>query len=147
MIGIIYKITCNKTGENYYGSTTTTLEKRKYFHKKYNKTCISKQIIDRGDWDIIELEKIEFNDKKELLKRETYYIKNFNCINIIRSYITEKERKQHKINYHKSEFHKNYQKQYYIKNKNYQNRKLCCIKCREELQYQNLKRHYKRKHT
>tara|TARA_Y100001972_G_C7644865_1_gene324031 strand:- start:1015 stop:1476 length:462 start_codon:yes stop_codon:yes gene_type:complete len=153
MIGYIYKITCNITNETYYGSTTQLLDKRKYRHTCKNNSYSSKQIIDRGDWNMIEVEKIEFNDKKELLFREQYYIDNFDCINIKNAILTEEQKKEYNIrttnewNKNNRDRMLNNKKEYYIKNKNYFNRKCCCIICKEELLVKGLKRHYKRKHT
>jgi hypothetical protein len=82
MIGYIYKIHCNKTNEDYYGScvdvkqrigihmcsTDTQLSKRQ---------CTSRQIIDRNDWTFTVIEEVEFEDKTELKIRERYYFDNF----------------------------------------------------------------------
>ena len=93
MIGIIYKITCELTKEAYYGSTTTSLNLRKNNHKMGTST--SKQIIDRGKWNIAAIETVTYEDKKELLMRERHYIENNECINKNLPIITAEEKKAH----------------------------------------------------
>ena len=78
MLYKIYKITCLETGEAYYGKTCRTMKERMKDHKKQSNDCTSKQIIDRGNYKTEELEKCE---EEQSLERESYYIKNFDCIN------------------------------------------------------------------
>ena len=78
MLYTIYQITCLETGEVYYGKTCRTMKERMKDHKKQSNDCTSKQIIDRGNYKTEELEKCE---KEQSLERESYYIKNFDCIN------------------------------------------------------------------
>lgn len=83
MKGLIYKITSNSTDRIYIGSTENTLEKRLSQHKsKYNiylsgrgKYLSSYEILRLGDYDIELIEEYEFETKKDLLKREGFYIK------------------------------------------------------------------------
>tara|TARA_R110000868_G_scaffold91234_1_gene253077 strand:+ start:174 stop:728 length:555 start_codon:yes stop_codon:yes gene_type:complete len=109
---IVYSIVCNITGEKYYGSSIKTLEARLSQHKcKYN-TCISKQIILRGDYDIYPLGKYDTIEEAEL--KEKWYIDNKNCINQKRVRLTEEERKE----YHKEYYEQN-KEQLCEKNKEY----------------------------
>jgi hypothetical protein len=91
MKGIIYKITCNETGEVYYGSTQKSLSKRIISHKskckawkegKYAYTT-SFNIIDRGNYSYVLIETVDCEDRKQLEAREHYYIENNECINKI----------------------------------------------------------------
>jgi len=78
---IIYKIVCNITGEVYYGHTIKTLETRQCIHVAPSNRCVSRQIIDRGDWQMIEIEKYPCANKKEAHSRERWWIENNACIN------------------------------------------------------------------
>tara|TARA_R110001592_G_C12849517_1_gene721714 strand:+ start:83 stop:646 length:564 start_codon:yes stop_codon:yes gene_type:complete len=80
--GKIYKIVDNtNTYENYYGSTTQSLRRRKNEHKKKNNACESYKIISLNNWDIILIEEYPCSSYEELREREKYYITNFPCIN------------------------------------------------------------------
>jgi hypothetical protein len=89
MKGIIYKITCNETGEVYYGSTTLSLNRRILMHKSLCKRwkegkcgfTTSYQIIDRGNYSYSLIETVECENKYQLEQRERYYIENNECIN------------------------------------------------------------------
>ena len=93
---MIYEIHCNKTNENYIGSTFN-LSKRIISHRS-NKAekgvCKSRQIIDRGDFTIKVIETLQNPTKQELLTREKYYIKSKECINILSPIDTPEERKE-----------------------------------------------------
>ena len=74
----------------YYGSTTQALAKRKSKHKsgfnfwKDNDErpyLSSYELFKLGDPTIILVEKYPCNSKEELFARESYYIKNNDCIN------------------------------------------------------------------
>ena len=92
MIGRIYKITSSNTDKIYIGSTTKKLTERLRKHKNdYN--CFkngkkhfikSYDILEKKDYEIQLLEKIEYETKKELLEREGYYILKYRdiCVNI-----------------------------------------------------------------
>ena len=79
--GKIYKITCNKTGLEYVGSTCDTLNRRLHNHVvkwgawKAGKTnrCGSFKILEGGDYKIELLENFPCNSKEELNKRERYW--------------------------------------------------------------------------
>lgn len=91
MNGKIYKIepiNDAEDGDVYIGSTTGYLCKRFYIHKynyKHNKKnyCIFK-LFNKYSIDnlrIVLLEEVTYNDKRELLNRECFYIKTIRCIN------------------------------------------------------------------
>lgn len=87
--GKIYRIVCNTTNKNYYGSTTQPLSKRLYDHKaQYKKYLIDKkqyytafEIIKEDNFDIILVEIVNCSCKLELEKRERFYIDNNECVN------------------------------------------------------------------
>tara|TARA_R110000822_G_scaffold105584_1_gene233432 strand:- start:6 stop:521 length:516 start_codon:yes stop_codon:yes gene_type:complete len=80
----IYKLTCAETGKNYYGSTGNDIKRRKGsgWYK-----CACKDFVNA------KLEVLEYiEDKEERLKKENYYITNFDCVNIDRAIgLTQKE--------------------------------------------------------
>jgi hypothetical protein len=79
--GKIYKILCKITNEIYIGSTKNTLEERLRLHI-YDTHCKSKQIIDRGDYDMILIKDYPCNSKEELEEEEKKYILENDCINV-----------------------------------------------------------------
>jgi hypothetical protein len=95
---IIYKLECNKTGDIYIGSTITSLKERLRHHisdyKKNYKPCVSKYIIEKGDYNISVIEEINNNDNIELLKREQYWMDNIPNINVKRAYTTKEKKKE-----------------------------------------------------
>lgn len=89
--GKIYKIICSETGDVYYGSTIKTLIRRFDAHNNKGNDCASKNFVN----PMIELvELYPCNSKLELRKREQYFIDNNECVNIIKSYISEEDRKE-----------------------------------------------------
>ena len=126
MKGIIYKLTCNETGEVYYGSTRQSLNKRMIGHKKDCKRwkegksgfTTSYNIIDRGNYSYSLIETVECEDKKQLEQRERYYIENNECINKVVVGRTRKER--YEAN---KEAILEHQKEYREANKEYLNEK------------------------
>ena len=84
---LIYKLVSNNTELVYYGHTKQRLSKRKNKHKSdakdqtKKKPCTSKLIIDTGDYEIIEVEKINCLDKNEAKARERWWIENNECVN------------------------------------------------------------------
>jgi len=90
--GKIYKIVCNITNEIYVGSTINTLNVRLGHHKKNN--CISRQILERGDYKILLIENYPCKTKQDLLWRERDYIEKLDCINEKKPIITIDERKE-----------------------------------------------------
>lgn len=84
--GKIYKIVDNtNTYDNYYGSTTQSLRRRKNEHiydcKNRKTKCQSYKIIELGNWEMILIENYACENRKQLQEREKYYITNFPCIN------------------------------------------------------------------
>jgi hypothetical protein len=96
MKGYIYKIQPtveHQPNEIYIGSTTKTLnerlQKHKYSYSDYLKGNFHSKVsmfelFDKygiNNFDIILLDEIEFNDKKQLTKLEGEYIKSNKCVN------------------------------------------------------------------
>ena len=92
--GKIYKIVCHETGEEYYGSCVCPLWKRKGVHKDKSNSCMSKQIVERGNWDIVLVEDYPSETKFELRRRERYYIQNNPCVNVYLPAATLEEKKE-----------------------------------------------------
>ena len=99
MKGIIYKITCNETGEVYIGSTRRQLSLRMTEHKsdfkRYtlgNKDFMTSfRIIERGNYSYSLIETVECENTKQLEARERYYIETHECVNKIIIGRTDKE--------------------------------------------------------
>jgi len=89
--GKIYKIVCNTTGEIYYGSTISTLKERLSQHKPDNNSCISRNIIERGDYKIELIKDYPCNSRWELEEEERKYILENKCINITIPHRTKEE--------------------------------------------------------
>ncbi len=99
--GKIYKVVDNINGNIYIGSTCLTLEKRLINHKaKFNQFLRSKKncswcqayrILMNNDFKIYTIENYPCNSKRELEKREDFYIITNECINLNRSYLLKKE--------------------------------------------------------
>jgi predicted GIY-YIG superfamily endonuclease len=130
--GKIYKIIDNTNGNIYIGSTIQPLYKRLSQHKYPNSNhCMSKYIIDNGNYDIILIENHPCNSKEELEKRERYYIENTDCINKMTPGKTHKEWYQENRerilikmkNKVKTDERKQYEIDYSIKNKDIINQK------------------------
>lgn len=118
MQGVIYRIIDNtKTKPVYYGSTNKKIEQRLKQHKKdfkrytQNKEMNKKffmtsfYILELDDYTIEEVEKVTYDDPKQLKCRELFYIQNNECVNKNRPAMFVKENK------------KEYNRQYYINNK------------------------------
>jgi len=139
-IGYVYKLCCNDLDikEIYIGSTQA-MRNRKSGHKKACNNESDKRhnikvyqfIRDNGGWDLWDMvlvEKIQYNERCELLARERYYIESLgaslNCYIPGRTnkeyYEKNKERfKEYQIEYKEKnkEILKDKSKQYYQKNK------------------------------
>jgi hypothetical protein len=76
----VYAIICYDTGEIYIGSTKLEMNKRMKVHKREENLCLSKQIINRGEYDVIVLETC---DAKIKFQREQYWLDKFALYNII----------------------------------------------------------------
>ncbi len=109
--GKIYKIVCNITSEIYIGSTIETLKERVRKHN-VNKNCVSRNIIERGDYKIELIKDYPCNSKYELEEEETKYIKNNKCIN---KNLPHRTQQQYLID--NREIHNNKQKKFYQDNK------------------------------
>ena len=91
MIGRIYKITSSSTEKIYIGSTTKKLTNRLRTHEINYKAfqnvnyhyIRSYDILEKENYKIELLEKIEYETKRELLEREGYYIRKHRdiCVN------------------------------------------------------------------
>tara|TARA_R110000796_G_scaffold242060_1_gene363985 strand:+ start:373 stop:927 length:555 start_codon:yes stop_codon:yes gene_type:complete len=88
--GKIYKIVCNITNETYYGSTIKTLEERLRLHK-YDKHCMSREIINGGNYEIILIKNYPCKSQYELEEEEGKYIRDNECINKKIPHRTNKE--------------------------------------------------------
>ncbi len=103
----IYKIICNTTGEQYFGSTTQTLSQRLTDHKcgiRRKKKCRSSQIIERNNFSILLVESCPCENREQLMARERFHIENNDCVNKIVPARTNEERLE-------------YCRKYYIKNR------------------------------
>ena len=120
--GKIYKIVCNITNEIYIGSTIETLNRRLTNHKvKTKRPCMSKQILDRGDYKIELIKDYPCNNEEELKWEERKYIDNNICINKFSPIITEEEKIERKNIAHKNWYNKNKQ---YVLDKEKEDRKI-----------------------
>lgn len=97
MIGYIYKILSPSTDKVYIGSTIQDLNSRFSFHKgdMKRKNMGSKEIMKYPDAEIILLEEVIFDNKKELkFKERCYYEKYKNIrVNKLNPILTDGERK------------------------------------------------------
>ena len=97
-IGFIYKIHCNETGEDYYGSTNN-LNKRMSMHKcsteKHlsKRQCESRKIIERNNYKVEVIETLNYDDKTELKIREQHYLDTCICINKFGAYQSLEDKK------------------------------------------------------
>ena len=102
--GKIYKIVCNKTGLIYIGSTCKTLDERlkgheydskRYLDKKSKHLISSIYVIISNDYKIELIENFPCQNRKELEKREYYYIDNSECINTHRTSMNSYKYEEH----------------------------------------------------
>jgi hypothetical protein len=77
----IYRIVCNETREQYFGSTTQSLAQRLSKHKHHTNKSMSKQIIARGNYDIVLCEEFPCENIEQLHSRERKWIDENECIN------------------------------------------------------------------
>jgi len=96
----IYCIECLETGEKYIGSTTEKYLSYRIRRHRYDKTCSSTQIIERGKYKYYLIEEV---DESEKLIREQYWIDNTDCINKNRAYVSlnDKQNNQRRLNRYK----------------------------------------------
>jgi len=93
--GLVYGLVCNITGKLYIGSTIN-LEQRKKNHKSKGNTCMSKQIIDGGDYEFYVIELYPCWSVFELRIREEYHRQRNECVNKLRCYVSEEDRREYK---------------------------------------------------
>jgi acetyl/propionyl-CoA carboxylase alpha subunit len=156
--GKIYKIVCKETDEVYYGSTIQELDERINSHK-YDKTCVSRQIINRHNYYAEVLEDYSCNNRYELELRERWYMENNDCIN---KQIPTRTRKEYKKLYKKNnkekidkqnkiyrEKNKEKFKDYYQQNKDkikeQHKEPITCPICGKIIRKNGLKRHQRTK--
>ena len=158
--GKIYKITDNTNGNIYYGSTIQTLYKRLGEHDRKLTLFIrnkypwqqSFKIIMNNNYTIEKVEDYPCTSKRELTKREDYYIVNYNCINYRRAYNTPEEKKAKKAianynRYKKNRDEKNEQYKKRLKAKNEKSSQIIeCNNCGKVFRYDNLSKHRKTKY-
>ena len=92
-MGIVYIIECNITGEVYIGSTMLSLEERYKKHRRSNRSS-ARGIIDRGNHMVRALEVVDTEDRDQLRIREQYWMNQYECVNQIKAYTTQEERKE-----------------------------------------------------
>tara|TARA_R110002050_G_scaffold170108_1_gene301938 strand:- start:18 stop:506 length:489 start_codon:yes stop_codon:yes gene_type:complete len=145
--GKIYKLVDNTNNNIYIGSTINLLTDRLRTHKSKYNTCISRNIIANGDYEIILIKDYPCNNQFELEEEEKKYILENDCINIQIPHRTKSELSKiyYNNNIDRREYIKDYNKEYYSNNaKNNKNRinKVMC-ECGCEVRQDNLKRHKK----
>lgn len=102
-LGKIYKITCNDTGDVYYGSTKKhylcnrksehRADVKRYDEGKKPRKCACHDIVKNNNF---KMELVEEPPLENLKQREKYYIQNFKCININNPLPTKEEAKKKK---------------------------------------------------
>ena len=111
-MGIIYKITCNETGECYIGSTKRTMKQRMKDHRK-DHSCSSRKIMDRGNYKYDIIEEVDIDILRE---REQYYIETTDCINVLNAVYTDENKKISQKNRTETYWEKRGGKNEYFKN-------------------------------
>jgi len=101
MKGIVYCIECKDSGDKYVGSTTKRLVERMWQHKGHIKQfengnmvgkCTVFNIIKNNNYKSYILEEVEYEDIKDLRKKELEYIEKTECINIMHPTLPKSER-------------------------------------------------------
>ena len=107
-MGIVYKISCNLTGECYIGSTTQKINRRMECHtreatlEKYKDTCSTCcVIIRRGNWkyDILETNELEGIELR--MKEQEYMDTTDNLVNKWKAHRTQQDNRDEKNRYYK----------------------------------------------
>jgi len=139
--GKIYKIVCNITDEYYIGSTSEpTLARRLSGHVRKSRsgsTVTSRIIIERGDYQIILIEKFPCECRDELTARESFFHKqSFNDPLFVNKRIEGRTHKEYIKEYRKNNVEKlqNYHKEYNEINKEH-------IQARKKEYFQETKDH------
>jgi len=100
--GKIYKLKCKETFEVYIGSTVQLLCNRISSHVNNCNHCVSKQIIERGNYEFELIENFPCDTARELHAREQYWIDNTeNTINKQKQFESEEAFKAHRKEYQK----------------------------------------------
>ena len=156
---IMYKIICNTDDNLIYIGSTTNFKCRKNQHKescnnlkseKYNYK-IYENIRNNGGWENWNMQAIEIYNTDNKIKariRETKLMEDYKSnLNMRKSYISQEEKKEYKIEYDKNK-NKDYylikSKEYYNNNKeeiNKRRKELIICECRCEIRKDTLKRH------
>ena len=147
MIGFIYKLTDN-SDKVYYGSTIKSLYYRLIRHKSQSNGCRS-NLMDRDNMKIECIEEfnhhLDFILKELLTKRESYYIRNNECINhripgrIMKEYQTEwYEKNKEEILLGQKEYYEKNKEQILLKQKE----KFNC-ECGGKYTHNHKSRHFK----
>ena len=141
MNGTVYAIRCKTTGEQYIGSTCKHVEYRLEQHRQSGNKTSSRAIIDRNNFELIILEAVICDNKKELLYRERHFVETEpNVVNKSRPIISEEERKKAVLDYERS--HPEYFQKYRDEHKEkWQGDYLC--KCGTTCRLINKNRHEK----
>tara|TARA_R100001463_G_scaffold132692_1_gene193511 strand:+ start:2652 stop:3098 length:447 start_codon:yes stop_codon:yes gene_type:complete len=95
----IYKLTCSKTGKVYYGATRKDPKIRV---AKGHSKCACRDFVNKK----LEIVEQDIQTEEEMFEREKYYIKNFDCVNVLE-----------KKNSYTKEYVKNYNDNYRENNK------------------------------
>ena len=131
----------------YIGSTVQKLEYRYRKHKHNNNDTSSKCLFEAGNPVISLLEEYPSDTKRELDKREQYWIDQIECINKFRAYVTREEYIEEMKQYYQKNKEQllETQKQRYEQNKEQiLEKKRCkttCNKCGSVVQYSIMSRH------
>jgi len=133
--GKIYKIVCNESGLQYYGSTTQKLSSRLAKHRdmyvRYLRTELnyitSYKVLENNDYSIVLVEMFPCTCKDELLGRERHHVDSNVCVSKNRARITDEERQAYNKEYRQESptilinrvrlTNNDYFKNYYLKNK------------------------------
>jgi hypothetical protein len=121
----IYKISCNISGLQYYGSTSESIDKRLQGHQNSYKRYVDDKTNYTSSFEIIKndnytIELMEECNDENRDERESYYIRNFECVNKVIPDRTKKEyMKEYQKEYYENnkEYHKEYHKEYRENNK------------------------------
>ena len=125
--GKIYKITTDNSNDIYIGSTIQTLKLRLQNHESNYKTgiyCSSAEIIKQGSYKIVLIKDFACDSLLELETEEARFQRDMVCVNRRLARLTDEEKRQYNKEYQNQYYIKNkdeileYQNQYYIENKN-----------------------------
>ena len=115
--GKVYLIYNDMVPETYVGSTTQILKRRLQKHKNASSTFGDRKIytsFNKSNWKnchIVLLEEVKFYDRKELIKRERYFIDllkpTLNCIKPLRTRAEYRVDNKESIRKRKKEYYNN----------------------------------------